>query len=170
MLPGRVGRRPVSWLPPCAPSPWLGEKPRDRRGERRRRARASRPVSSRPPCSAASSFRDGMPDLDGEHIAGARVFCDRRDGLLLRGGKPTNETEDASSPAAALLAGDASGPAQLAGAVAPPATLGFLLCSGLAVAGPRARPSRAYRFSARAPWRGITSFVGRRSSLRMLDG
>ena len=105
-----------------------------------------------------------------EHIAGARVFCDWRDGLLLRGGKPTNKTEEASSPAAALLAGDASGPAQLAGAVAPPATLGFLLCSGLAVAGPRARPSRAYRFSARSPWRGITSFVGRRSSLRMLDG
>ena len=92
-------------------------------------------------CRTASSFRDGMPELDGEHIAGARVFCDWRDGLLLRGGKPTNETEEASSPAAALLAGDASGPAQLAGAVAPPATLGFLLCSGLAVAGPRGRPA-----------------------------
>jgi hypothetical protein len=91
-----------------------------------------------------------MPDLDGEHIAGARVFCDWRDGLLRRGGKPTNETEEASSPAAVLLAGDTSGPAQLAGAVAPPATLGFLLCSGLAVAGP-ARAHRAPIASPRAP-------------------
>ena len=81
-----------------------------------------------------------MPELDGEHIAGARArSATGGDGLLRRGGRPTNETEEASSPAAASLDGEASGPAQLAGAVAPPATLGFLLCSGLAVAGPRAR-------------------------------
>ena len=74
------------------------------------------------------------------------MFCDWQDGLLRRGRKPTNETEKAASPAAALLAGEASVPAQLAGAVAPPATLGFLLCAGLAVAlAPRAPV--AYWFS-----------------------
>ena len=43
--------------------------------------------------------------------------------------------------AASLMAGEASGPAQLAGTVAPPGACGFLLCSGLAVAGPRGRPA-----------------------------
>jgi hypothetical protein len=78
-----------------------------------------------------------MPELDGEHMR--ERACSATGGrdtlrLLRRGKKATKETEEASSPATALLAGDASGPAQLAGAVAPPTTLGFLLCSGLAVA------------------------------------
>jgi hypothetical protein len=51
----------------------------------------------------------------------------------------TNGTEEASSLAAALLDGGARGPA--AGTAAAPAASGFLLCSGLAVAGPSARPS-----------------------------
>ena len=40
-------------LPPRAPSPGLGEKPRDRRGERRRRPRASREAP-------ASSYRESL--------------------------------------------------------------------------------------------------------------
>ncbi|KAG2560012.1 hypothetical protein PVAP13_8KG033453 [Panicum virgatum] len=58
----------------------------------------------------------------------------------------------------ALLAGDASDQRSTAAA---PAASGFLLCSGLAVAGPRAPV--AYCFS-------TGQCVGRRSCLRMLDG
>jgi len=93
-------------------------------------------------------FRDGMPDLDGERIPERACSATGRTGSCGEAGNLVTyeRNRGGASPAAALLPGDASGPAQPAGVVAPPATLGFLLCAGLAVAlAPRAPV--AYWFS-----------------------
>ena len=133
-----------------AVSPWRGEKPCGRRGERRRRRPRAFPLaSSRPPCSEERPAPSVVAcrSSTGEHMRDrARVLA-----AGARGGS-CGEAGNLRMKQRKLPRRPPHGPAQLDGAVAaPPATLGFVLCSGsgLAVAawhGPP-RASVAYGFS-----------------------